>query len=113
MVVYPAGMDYPSYGEYRHFKGGKYFVRHRAKMVTEVESLNDTYVVVYWSMDEDGLELVRPASEFSDLVEWPDGTMKRRFEPIPNVCEHCGGDLGGYNLGRLEHHVGDCPSFPF
>jgi len=46
--------------------------------------------------------------DFLDLVKLiPE---EYRF-PSPK-CPHCGGNLGGFYIGRLETHAVGCPNFP-
>ncbi len=62
-------------GVYRHFKGGIYEV---VSIALDSESLEET--IVYRSR-ENGLCWVRPASMWSEIVEY-EGKKVRRFELI-------------------------------
>lgn len=61
-----------------HYKGTRMRVLHQAR------DTNDGGVVVVYVHLEDGVLWVRPRSEFSDRVMWPDGVERTRFV---NVAE--------------------------
>lgn len=61
---------------YEHYKGGKYLVLFVADESTNKRA--GSRVVVYVSLTF-GKVKCRDASEFVEVVEWPDGSKKPRF----------------------------------
>ena len=61
---------------YEHFKGGKYLVLFVAEDSTNARK--GTKLVVYISLTYGAIK-IRELSEFTELVEWPDGTKGPRF----------------------------------
>ena len=70
------GPDSVPPGQYRHFKGGRYYV----DGVARVEADPDQMVVVYRALS-DGTLWTRPIESFTGTVE-VDGATVRRFERI-------------------------------
>lgn len=65
-------------GAYMHYKGGTYTVLAVAKDSTNEREGNE--VVVYKS-NANGETYCRDLSEFTEMVDWPDGTKRGRFVP--------------------------------
>ena len=61
---------------YDHYKGGKYLVLFVAQDSTNARQHNK--VVVYISLTY-GEVKCRDVFEFTEIVEWPDGSQKPRF----------------------------------
>ncbi|HEY4498843.1 MAG TPA: DUF1653 domain-containing protein [Candidatus Paceibacterota bacterium] len=61
---------------YVHKKGGRYIILHIADESTNKRTGNK--VVVYQSIALGKIH-TRDLDEFTELVEWPDGTQKPRF----------------------------------
>lgn len=61
-----------------HYKGGQY--RWLFDAIRSEDHL--TVEVVYVSLTN-GRVFVRPRSEWEELVEWPDGVARARFEFLP------------------------------
>ena len=64
---------------YEHYKGGRYLVLFIADESTNERIGNK--VVVYVSLTF-GVVKCRDESEFTEIVEWPDGSKKQRFIPV-------------------------------
>ena len=56
-----------------HFKGSRMKILHKGMSTTNGDEL-----VCYIHL-EDGAIWMRPASEFDDIVMWPDGVKRTRF----------------------------------
>ena len=69
------------HGTYKHFKGGRYVTLLRAQ-----ETETSAWSLVYMSLF-DGITWVRPETDFSALVRWPDGKYRSRFMKLPEVCQ--------------------------
>jgi hypothetical protein len=69
-------MDVIKPGRYRHFKGGEYEVVGIAR-----DSENQTPMVVYKALYDNGSLWVRPLAMFAETIE-RDGRTFRRFAPI-------------------------------
>lgn len=63
-------------GRYRHFKGGEYEVIGIAR-----DSENQTEMVVYKALYDNGSLWVRPLAMFAETIE-RDGRVFRRFEAV-------------------------------
>lgn len=72
-------------GIYQHFKGPLYRVLFCAQNSTNplVGEATEESVVIYVSLDDPhkGNLCARLESQFSERVEWPDGSARPRFEP--------------------------------
>lgn len=64
---------------YDHYKGGKYLLLFVADDSTNNRDGNK--VVIYISLTY-GKIYCRDLSEFTELVEWPDGKNRPRFNPV-------------------------------
>lgn len=68
-------------GVYRHYRGGYYQVFGIGEQTETKERL-----VVYVALTGANLPgpriRLRPESMFNDVVQWPDGFMRLRFEPV-------------------------------
>lgn len=61
---------------YAHYKGGKYLVLFLADESTNARTGNK--VVVYVSLTYGAIKC-RDLSEFTEIIEWPDGIKRPRF----------------------------------
>ena len=69
-------------GKYRHYKGGLYEV-----LMTGLAETGHQEMVVYKSLEANdeypaGSVWIRPLTEFTESVEWPDGSSRARFHRL-------------------------------
>lgn len=66
-------------GIYRHHDGGLYVVLAVCTDVTSARAGEKT--VLFYSLTQQRL-MVRAATEFNEVIKWPDGKLRARFEPV-------------------------------
>jgi hypothetical protein len=66
-------------GIYRHYKGPLYVAVATAKNSNNAQ--HHQRVVIYFSFSRRQL-CVRDEEEFNEVIEWPDGTRRPRFERV-------------------------------
>lgn len=98
---------------YQHYKGGKY-----TRLFNATDSTNgrDSELMVVYVSHTTGRINTRKATEFEEMVEWPDGVVRPRFTPV-HVLEdqtkdkgktRCPAAIGRYGCTRPEGHAGPC-----
>ncbi len=65
---------------YRHYKGALYVVLGKARQSNNGQD-EGTDVTVYYSFERKHM-CVRNTAQFIELVQWPDGEMRPRFDLV-------------------------------
>jgi hypothetical protein len=66
-------------GIYRHHDGGLFVVM--AVCIDTTQARGGERVVLFYSLTHQRL-MVRDVVEFNELIRWPDGKLRPRFEPV-------------------------------
>lgn len=74
-------MDFKT-GYYKHKKGNVYFAPGTAIDASNDTALNGRVMVRYWRTDDPERVYVRALTEFTETVDWPDGSKGPRFQLI-------------------------------